>query len=61
MISLPLYNATDMTVASIIDKSLSGKYDALYRYDAVNKSRVAMNSSDVMDKRKIEKTVKERG
>ena len=49
LISLPLYNATDMTVANIIDKSLSGKYDALYRYDAVNKSWVAMNSSDVME------------
>jgi len=49
LISLPLYNATDMTVANIIDKSLSGKYDALYRYDAVNKSWVAMGSSDVME------------
>ena len=49
LISLPLYNATDMTVANIIDKSLSGKYDALYRYDAVNKSWVAMDSSDVME------------
>ena len=49
LISLPLYNATDMTVANIIDKSLSGKYDALYRYDAVNKSWVAMSSSDVME------------
>ena len=48
LISLPLYNATDMTVANIIDKSLSGKYDALYRYDAVNKSWVVMDSSDVM-------------
>jgi len=49
LISLPLYNATNMTVANIIDKSLSGKYDALYRYDAVNKSWVAMGSSDVME------------
>ena len=49
LISLPLYNATDMTVANIIDKSLSGKYNALYRYDAVNKSWVAMGSSDVME------------
>jgi len=49
LISLPLYNATDMTVANIIDKSLSGKYDALYRYDAVNKSWVALDSSDVME------------
>ena len=49
LISLPLYNATNMTVANIIDKSLSGKYDALYRYDAVNKSWVAMSSSGVME------------
>jgi len=48
LISLPL-TADNMTVANIIDKSLSGKYDALYRYDAVNKSWVAMDSSDVME------------
>jgi len=49
LISLPLTNTTNMTVANIIDKSLSGKYDALYRYDAVNKSWVEMGSSDVME------------
>ena len=48
LISLPL-TADNMTVANIIDKSLSGKYDALYRYDAVNKSWVMMDSSDVME------------
>ncbi|RJS85157.1 hypothetical protein CW713_01765 [Methanophagales archaeon] len=51
LISLPLTNTTNMTVANIIDKSLSGKYDALYRYDAVNKSWVAMGSCDVMENR----------
>ena len=47
LVSLPL-TADDMTVGSVLG-SLSGNYDALYRYDAVNKSWVAMDSSDTME------------
>ncbi len=49
LISLPLTNDTDMTVSNIIDTSLSGKYDALYKYDATAHSYVAMGSSDTME------------
>ena len=47
LISLPLYNATDMTVANIMS-SVSGLYDALYRYDASTHSWVPLSSSDTM-------------
>jgi len=48
LISLPLYNATDMTVANIMS-SVSGSYDALYRYDASAHGWVPLSSSDVME------------
>ncbi len=48
LISLPLRNTTDMTVANIMS-SVSGLYDALYRYDAGNKSWVPMSQSDRME------------
>ena len=48
LISLPLYNATDMTVANIMS-SVSGSYDALYRYDASTHSWVPLSSSDTME------------
>ena len=48
LISLPLTNDTDMTVANIMDTSLSGKYDALYKYDATTPSYVSLSSSDTM-------------
>ena len=48
LISLPLYNATDMTVANIMS-SVSGLYDALYRYDASAHSWVPLSSSDTME------------
>ena len=48
LISLPLYNATDMTVANIMS-SVSGLYDALYRYDASTHSWVPLSSSDTME------------
>ena len=47
LISLPLYNATDMTVANIMS-SVSGSYDALYRYDASAHGWVPLSSSDTM-------------
>jgi len=47
LISLPLYNATDMRVANIMS-SVSGLYDALYRYDASTHSWVPLSSSDTM-------------
>jgi len=47
LISLPL-TATDMTVANVIDTSLSGKYDALHKYDAAAHNFVALGSSDTM-------------
>jgi len=49
LISLPLTNATDMTVANIIDASLSGSYDALYKYNASTHSFVSMSSTDTME------------
>jgi len=49
LISLPLTNATDMKVSNIIDTSLSGKYDALYKYDASTHSFVALSSLDTME------------
>ena len=49
LISLPLTNATDMTVANIIDASLSGSYDALYKYDASAHNFVPLSSSDTME------------
>ena len=48
LISLPLA-ATDMTVANVIDTSLSGLYDALYKYDAGTHSFVSLSSTDTMD------------
>jgi len=47
LISLPLYNATNMTVANIMS-SVSGSYDALYRYDASAHGWVPLSSSDTM-------------
>jgi len=49
LISLPLTNETDMTVANIIDTSLSGSYDALNKYDAATHNFVALGSSDTME------------
>ena len=48
LVSLPL-TATDMTVTNVIDTSLSGSYDALYKYDASAHSFVPLSSSDTMD------------
>jgi len=48
LISLPLTNTTNMTVANIMS-SISSKYDALYRYDASIHSWVALSSSDTME------------
>lgn len=47
LISLPL-TATDMKVSNVIDTSLSGSYDALYRYDATTRSWVSLSSPDTM-------------
>ena len=49
LISLPLHNETDMTVANIIDESLSGSYDELYTYDASTSSFVSLSSTDTME------------
>ena len=49
LISLPLHDETDMTVANIIDESLSGSYDALYQYDASTPSFVSLSSADTME------------
>ena len=49
LISLPLTNDTDMTVANIMDTSLSGSYDSLYKYDASTHSFVALSSEDTME------------
>jgi len=48
LISLPL-TATDMTVANVIDTSLSGSYDALYKYNATTHSFESLSSSDTME------------
>ncbi|MFZ2070970.1 MAG: hypothetical protein WAV32_05150 [Halobacteriota archaeon] len=47
LISLPL-TATDMKVSNVIDTSVSGNYDALYRYDATTRSWVSLSSPDTM-------------
>jgi|LGVF01.1.fsa_nt_gb hypothetical protein len=49
LISLPLTSETDMTVANVIDTSLSGSYDELYKYDATKHSFVSLSSSDTME------------
>jgi len=49
LISLPLANTTNMTVANIIDNSLGGKYDALYKYNASTHSFVPLSSTDEME------------
>jgi len=49
LISLPLTNTTDMSVANVIDTSLSGSYDALYKYNASTHSFESLSSSDTMD------------
>ena len=49
LISLPLTNATDMTVANVINTSLSGSYDALYKYDVATHSFESLSSTDTMD------------
>ena len=49
LISLPLTNETDMTVANIIEASLSGSYDALHKYDATTHNFVALGLSDPME------------
>lgn len=49
LISLSLTNATDMTVASVINASLSGSYDALYKYDASTHSFLPLSPTDTMD------------
>lgn len=48
LISLPL-TATDMTVANVIDTSLSGTYDALYKYDVATHSFLPLSPTDTMD------------
>ena len=47
LISLPL-TATDMTVANILDASLSGNYDALHKYDTATHNFVPLSSTDTM-------------
>ncbi|KAF5431523.1 hypothetical protein C5S36_10435, partial [Candidatus Methanophagaceae archaeon] len=49
LISLPLINETDRTVANIIDTSLTGSYDELYKYDATKHSFVPLSSLDTME------------
>ena len=49
LISLPLTNETDMTVANILGASLSSSYDALHKYDATKHSFVSLESSDTME------------
>jgi hypothetical protein len=49
LISLPLNNETDMTVGNIINTSLSGSYDALYKYDTSTHSFVPLSSTDTME------------
>lgn len=49
LISPPYINMSNMTVANIIDPSLSGNYSALYKYNASTNSSVLMSSSDVME------------
>ena len=49
LISLPLTNTTDMKVSNIIDTSLIGSYDALYKYDASTHNFVLMSSTDTME------------
>ncbi|MCK4529478.1 hypothetical protein KAW18_19110, partial [candidate division WOR-3 bacterium] len=49
LISLPLTNDTDMTVANIIDTSLSGNYSELHKYDTTTHSFVSLSSSDTME------------
>jgi hypothetical protein len=47
LISLPL-TATDMTVSNVIDTSLGGSYDELYKYDDSEHSYAPMGLSDTM-------------
>ncbi|KAF5437958.1 hypothetical protein C5S35_01410 [Candidatus Methanophagaceae archaeon] len=49
LVSLPLTNETDMTVANIIEASLSGSYDALHKYDVATHSFVSLGLSDPME------------
>ena len=50
LISMPLTNATDMTVANIIDESVgTSNYDALYKYNASSNSFVPLSSTDEME------------
>ena len=49
LISLPLHNKTNMTVANVINESLGGKYDALDKYDASTHSFVPLSSTDTME------------
>jgi len=49
LVSLPLTNETDMTVANIMDASLNGSYDVLNKYDATTHDFVALGSSDTME------------
>jgi len=49
LISLPLTNENDMTVANIMDASLSGSYDALHKYDVATHNFVALGLSDTME------------
>ena len=47
LISLPL-TATDMTVSNVIDTSLSGSYDELYKYNATKHNFVSLSSTDTI-------------
>jgi len=49
LISLPLTNETDMSVANIIEASLSGSYDALNKYEVETHSFVSLGLSDPME------------
>ena len=51
LISLPLTmtSETDMTVANIIDTSLTGSYDELYKYDTTTHCFVSLISSDTLE------------
>ena len=50
LISLPLFNVSNMTVANIIDESVgTSNYDALYKYNASTHSFVPLSSTDEME------------
>ena len=48
LVSLPL-TAADMTVSNVIDTSLSGSYDGLYKYDAATYGFESLSATDTME------------